>query len=59
MNIFRTKNEFVLAVPRLLLGIVFFAHGARKMFGWFGGDGFSGTMRFFENMGIPALSPLS
>jgi putative oxidoreductase len=55
MNIFRTKNEWALAIPRLMLGIVFFAHGFAKMLGWFGGPGFDGTMRFFEGMGIPAL----
>jgi putative oxidoreductase len=55
MNIFQTKNEFALAIPRLVLGIVFFAHGAQKMLGWFGGAGFGGTMHFFEGMGIPAL----
>src|SRR5262249_48604426 len=35
--------------------IVFFAHGAQKMLGWFGGPGFSGTMQFFSQMGVPNL----
>jgi putative oxidoreductase len=40
---------------RLVLGVVFFAHGAQKMLGWFGGFGFSGTMGFFTGtMHIPA-----
>jgi putative oxidoreductase len=39
---------------RLVLGVVFFAHGAQKMLGWFGGYGFSGTMGFLTHMGIPA-----
>ena len=55
MNIFRTRNDFALAIPRLILGIVFFAHGAQKMLGWFGGSGFSGTMGYFEGQGIPAI----
>ena len=33
-------------VARLALGSVVFAHGAQKLFGWFGGYGFSGTMSF-------------
>ena len=34
---------------------MFFAHGAQKMLGWFGGYGFSGTMGFFtQQMHIPA-----
>lgn len=55
MNIFRTKNDLALAIPRLMLGIVFFPHGAQKMLGWFGGNGFNGTMGYFESQGIPAL----
>lgn len=51
-----TPNDFALTILRLILGIVFFAHGAQKMLGWFGGNGFSATMGFFEqNMHIPAL----
>ena len=50
-----TSNDRTLAMLRLILGIVFFAHGAQKMLGWFGGPGFSGTMQFFNQMGIPGL----
>lgn len=39
---------------RLVLGVVFFAHGAQKLLGWFGGYGFHGTMGFFEHLGMPA-----
>jgi putative oxidoreductase len=50
-----TTDDPVLTILRLILGIVFFFHGAQKMLGWFGGYGFSGTMNFFtHNMGIPA-----
>lgn len=31
---------------RLALGVVFFAHGAQKLLGWFGGYGWSGTMGY-------------
>jgi putative oxidoreductase len=44
-----TPNDFTLTLIRLVLGIVFFAHGAQKMLGWFGGFGFHGTMGFFTN----------
>jgi len=41
---------------RVLLGIVFFPHGAQKVLGWFGGYGFSGTMSMFtDKMGIPVF----
>ncbi len=50
-----TGNDFVLTILRLVTGIVFFAHGAQKMLGWFGGFGFKGTMGFFtQQMHIPA-----
>src|SRR6185436_8448339 len=43
------------AILRLVMGVVFFAHGAQKLLGWFGGFGFSGTMGFFTGtMHIPA-----
>jgi putative oxidoreductase len=51
-----TENDAATAILRLVLGVVFFAHGAQKMLGWFGGSGFSGTMSFFtETMHIPAV----
>jgi putative oxidoreductase len=51
-----TPNDWTLTVLRLVMGVVFFAHGAQKTFGWFGGYGFSGTMGFFTNMmHIPAV----
>jgi putative oxidoreductase len=50
-----TSNDFAITILRLVMGCVFFAHGAQKMLGWFGGYGFSGTMGFFTHqMGIPA-----
>lgn len=50
-----TDSDVATAILRLVLGIVFFAHGAQKMLGWFGGYGFHGTMGFFTGvMHIPA-----
>jgi putative oxidoreductase len=49
-----TSNDVTLTILRLVLGVVFFAHGAQKMLGWFGGYGFHGTMGFFEHLGMPA-----
>jgi putative oxidoreductase len=39
---------------RFVLGFVFVAHGAQKLFGWFGGGGIDGTAAFFKSIGIPA-----
>lgn len=45
-----TSNDWTLALLRLVMGVIFFAHGAQKALGWFGGYGFSGTMGFFTQM---------
>jgi putative oxidoreductase len=49
-----TSNDVSLTTLRVVLGVVFFAHGAQRMLGWFGGDGFHGTMGAYAHMGIPA-----
>ncbi len=55
-RLFKTDKDVVMTVVRLVLGMVFVAHGAQKMLGWFGGYGFSATMGFFtRQMGIPAV----
>ena len=52
---FETENDSAALVLRVMLGIVFFPHGAQKLLGWFGGHGFVGTMGFFtDKMGLPA-----
>ena len=57
-KVFTTEDSTATSLLRLVLGIVFFAHGAQKMLGWFGGPGFSGTMGMFTGyMHIP--SPLA
>jgi putative oxidoreductase len=51
-----TSPDRTLAFMRIMLGLVFFPHGAQKMLGWFGGYGFSGTMNFFTTQAhIPAV----
>src|SRR5215467_185605 len=50
-----TSDDYAVTIARLVLGVVFFAHGGQKMLGWFGGYGFTGTMNFFtQMMHIPA-----
>jgi putative oxidoreductase len=54
-RLYATDESTATSILRLVLGFVFFAHGAQKMLGWFGGFGFSGTMNFFTGMmHIPA-----
>ena len=41
-----------LIVARFVLGPLIAAHGAQKLFGWFGGYGIAGTGGFFESLGF-------
>jgi len=41
-----------LLILRLALGVTFFLHGSRKLWGWFGGGGIAGTARYLEGLGI-------
>jgi putative oxidoreductase len=37
---------------RVVFGLIFAAHGAQKLFGWFGGYGLAGTGGFLESLGF-------
>jgi putative oxidoreductase len=39
-------------IARIILGLGMAAHGAQKLFGWFGGYGIKGTGGFFETIGF-------
>lgn len=41
-----------LLIIRLVVGLIFLAHGAQKLFGWFGGYGIKGTGGWFESIGV-------
>lgn len=52
--LFRTSNNYTPLPIRVLLAVVLFPHGAQKLFGLFGGFGFSGTMNYFTGtVGLP------
>jgi len=51
-----TSDDWTITVLRLVMGVIFFAHGAQKALGWFGGYGFSGTMGWFtQQLHVPAI----
>ncbi len=41
-----------LLLLRLVVGLLMAAHGAQKLFGWFGGHGLAGTTGFLEALGF-------
>jgi putative oxidoreductase len=53
-RLIRTDDDVAALLMRLALGIVFFAHGAQKVLGWFGGYGPSATLGAMTKQGLPA-----
>jgi putative oxidoreductase len=50
------RDSLSLLALRLPLGVIFMAHGSQKLFGLFGGQGVSATLKTFEEkMGIPPI----
>jgi len=54
LSLFSTDADWTLTAIRIILGVVFFAHGAQKVLGWFGGAGLKQTLRtMHEFVGLP------
>jgi putative oxidoreductase len=51
-KVLATNNSFSGLALRLPLGIIFAAHGAQKLFGWFGGYGLEGTGQWMASIGL-------
>lgn len=51
-SVLRSPAHWGPLVLRLPLGIIFAAHGAQKLFGWFGGYGLEGTGQFMASIGL-------
>ncbi|MHC8305132.1 DoxX family protein [Pseudomonas sp. PB3P13] len=47
-----TRAGYGLTVLRIIVGVIFAAHGAQKLFGAFGGHGLAGTAQFMESLGL-------
>jgi putative oxidoreductase len=48
---FKEFGKYAYPVFRILIGVLFFTHGAQKLFGWFGGSSFD----LFSLMGFVGL----
>ncbi len=51
-RILETDTALGPLVLRIAVGLIFAAHGAQKLFGWFGGYGLDGTGQFFDSVGL-------
>ncbi len=49
--------DFALLMLRLILAVVFVAHGSQKLLGWFGGPGMKGFVGYMTSQGMPAVVP--
>jgi len=53
-DLFSTDADWTQTIVRLVLGVVFFAHGAQKLLGWYGGPGLKPTISMMhEHLGLP------
>ena len=48
----KTESGYSTLALRIPIGIIFMAHGAQKLFGWFGGYGLEGTGGWMESIGL-------
>ena len=44
--------SYGLLLLRVVIGLIFFAHGTQKLFGWWGGPGLAGTRGWLGSMGF-------
>ena len=47
-----TNDDLAPLAVRIPVGIIFVAHGAQKLFGWFGGYGLAGTAGWMDSIGL-------
>lgn len=54
LHLLSTTSDWTQTFIRIILGVVFSAHGAQKLLGWFDGPGLRPTLRMMrESLGIP------
>lgn len=51
-SVLSTQAGYGITLLRVIVGLTFAAHGAQKLFGWFGGYGLEGVGQWMESIGI-------
>lgn len=51
-TVLSTQAGYGITLLRIVTGLTFAAHGAQKLFGWFGGYGLAGVAQWMESIGI-------
>jgi putative oxidoreductase len=52
LNMTKTEQSLSALPLRFIAGIIFTAHGAQKLFAWFGGYGLVGTGQWMDSIGL-------
>jgi putative oxidoreductase len=52
VNTLRSESGFSSLALRVPVGLIFMAHGAQKLFSWFGGYGLEGTGQWMASIGL-------
>ncbi len=50
--LFQSTGGFAALILRVPVGLILAAHGAQKLFGWFGGYGLEGTANWLASIGL-------
>jgi putative oxidoreductase len=56
-KVLSSRAGYGLTVLRIVVGIIFAAHGSQKLFGLFGGYGLAGTAQWMESIGLGSGLP--
>ena len=51
-KIVQSEAGLAALILRVPVGLILAAHGAQKLFGWFGGNGLVGTAQWLSSMGM-------
>ena len=51
-TLFNSSGGFAALILRVPVGLILAAHGAQKLFGWFGGYGLEGTGQWLASIGL-------
>jgi putative oxidoreductase len=51
-SLLNTRAGYGITVLRIIVGIIFMAHGSQKLFGMFGGYGLEGTAQYMASLGL-------
>ncbi len=51
-KVLQSSSSYAPLVLRIPVGVILMAHGAQKLFGWFGGGGIEGTGKFMTSLGL-------